>query len=245
VVAGKNTIDSNSIKFDPVYGMGMLNTGIPSGNFLNMIEQSRYKYIIHIDGNVNAYRLLTTMMTGSLIIRVDSPYISWVDHLIKPGRDYVLVKSDLSDLVAKLKWCESHPKSSRRMAQNGYEFAKRVLTREYVGGAIEKIFWSLPNMSKFSRIKTRKNRKPKSPDYSPPPSPKNPKSPDYSPPPSPKIHTPPIPDFPPPVTEDLLDDIIEFPPNAKKCPTGYNVATIKGKKMCRRKKNQTRKIEKE
>lgn len=222
VVPGKTTIDSNSIKFDPVHGLGMLNTGIRSGNFLSMIEQSRYKYIIHIDGNVNAYRLLTTMMTGSLVIRVDSPYVSWVDHLIKPGRDYVLVKPDLSDLLAKIKWCEAHPKSARKMARSGYEFAKRVLTREYVGGAIEKIFWSLPGMSRFSRIKTRKNKKepmvvPRSPDYSPPPL--KPRSPDYSPPPSPPppLLKPRSPTFSPPPSPvvDSNDDIIEFPPGAK------------------------------
>jgi hypothetical protein len=37
------------------------------------------------------------------------------------------------------------------------------------------------------------------------------------------------------------DDIIEFPPGAKKCPNGYNVITINGKKMCKRTKNKTRK----
>ena len=40
-----------------------------------MEEQSKYKYIIHIDGNVNAYRLLNSMLTGSLILRVKSEYI--------------------------------------------------------------------------------------------------------------------------------------------------------------------------
>ena len=269
VVPRNATIDSNSIKFDPVHGLGMLNTGIKSGNFLSMVEQSKYKYIIHIDGNVNAYRLLTTMMTGSLIIRVDSPYVSWVDHLIKPGRDYVLVKPDMSDLLAKIRWCEAHPKSARKMARNGYEFARRVLTREYVGSTIEKIFWSLPNMSRFSRVKTRKNRKairPPSPDYSPPSSPTTPPSLPFvrppSPPPSPlslPFVRPPSPDYSPssspttptslpfvrppspPVVEEP-DIIIEFPPNAKKCPIGYNVITINGKKMCKRKKNQTRKL---
>ena len=285
-IAGKGkTIDSNSIKFDPVHGIGMLNTGIKPGNFITMAEQSKYKYIIHVDGNVHAYRLLTTMMTGSLIIRVESPYISWIDHLIKPGRDYVLVKPDLSDLVDKIRWCESHPKSARKMAQSGYEFAKRVLTREYVEKTMEKIFWSLPNMSRFARIHTRrkiakfvrKSKKtekiyspkspafaPKSPDFSPPIS--VPKSPEETPPPlpnyvpkSPEETPPPLPNFIPkspeesppllssiiensimPQIEPLMEelDIIEFPPGAKKCPNGYTVVTINGKKMCKRKKNK-------
>ena len=176
----------------------------------------------------------------------------------------MLVKPDMSDLLAKIRWCEAHPKSARKMARNGYEFARRVLTREYVGSTIEKIFWSLQNMSRFSRVKTRKNRKairpplvpfvrPPSPPYSPPTSSSSsqpfvrPPSPDYSPPPSPPMEpafVPKTPDYLMPASFPVAeepDDIIEFPPNAKKCPIGYNVITINGKKMCKRKKNQTRK----
>jgi hypothetical protein len=57
-----------------------------------------------------------------------------------------------------------------------------------------------------------------------------PKSPDTTPP---RLKT-----SSPPLKED---DIIEFPPGAKKCPNGYNVITINGKKMCKRTKNKTRK----
>jgi len=179
VVGKGETIDSNSIKFDPVHGLGMLNTGMKPGNFMKMSEQSNYKYIVHVDGNVNAYRLLTTMMTGSLILRVDSAYVSWVDHLIIPGKHYIMVKSDLSDLLKIIKWCEKHPDRAREIAEAGYEFAKKALTREFVEKSIEKIFWSLPFMSNKSRIKTetqlakavrRKTRHiiPDSPSDSPP-----------------------------------------------------------------------------
>lgn len=99
------SINSKSIKFDPKYGLGMMNMDLKPVKRLSMTEQSKYKYIIHIDGNVNAYRLLTTMCTGSLIIRVSSEYRSWVDHLIKPGVHYVPVKSDLSNLQSCIRWC--------------------------------------------------------------------------------------------------------------------------------------------
>jgi hypothetical protein len=334
IVGKGKTIDSQSIKFDPVHGLGMLNTGRKPGNVVSMVEQSKHKYIIHVDGNVHAYRLLTTMMTGSLVIRVESPYISWVDHLIKPGQHYVLVKPDLSVLIDKIQWCEAHPKSARKMARAGYEFARRALTREYVEKTIEKIFWSLPHMSRFSRIHTRKNwkfqprspegpaprtpeeyipiplRKPRSPITFSPTSPNEfvPKSPDEFVPRSPNEfiprspdevnaflsmspneaiaftpgetpyynyngpmtpggspdynykkpmtpegspdynykkpmtptpfwlkpgYVPKSPDTTPPSLKE--DDIIEFPPGAKKCPNGYNVITIKGKKINRTK----------
>ena len=208
------TIDSNSIKFDPVHGLGMLNTGIAASNqFMTMAEQSQYKYIIHVDGNVNAYRLLTTMMTGSLIIRVDGPYVSWIDQLIKPNVHYILVKPDLSDLLQKIKWCEMSPKSAQKIAKAGYEFAKRALTREFVNETIEKTFWTvMPLVIKQRANDTRKLKgkpkskkfTPKSPAFSPPPSPPpfSPKSPAFSPPPSPnKFVRPPSPDYTPPSSD--------------------------------------------
>jgi hypothetical protein len=234
------TIDSNSIKFDPVHGLGMLNTGIAASNqFMTMAEQSQYKYIIHVDGNVNAYRLLTTMMTGSLIIRVDGPYLSWIDQLIKPNVHYILVKPDLSDLLQKIKWCEMSPKSAQKIAKAGYEFAKRALTREFVNETIEKTFWTvMPLLIKQRSSDTRKIKRkpkskkftPKSPAFSPPPSPifspkspispppsslnkfVRPPSPDYTPPPSPnKFVRPPSPDYTPPPSPPDSTDYIEHP----------------------------------
>jgi hypothetical protein len=260
VVGKGETIDSNSIKFDPVHGLGMLNTGMKPGNFMKMSEQSNYKYIVHVDGNVNAYRLLTTMMTGSLILRVDSAYVSWVDHLIIPGKHYIMVKSDLSDLLKIIKWCEKHPDRAREIAEAGYQFAKKALTREFVEKSIEKIFWSLPFMSNKSRIKTEKQLAkavrhktrhiiPDSPSDSPPSTtpPSTVHSPLETPPPSPlETHLvqspapepkPSVQPKPPSVQPPSVQpEIIDMPPGKKKCPTGYSVFTDKdGVKKCTRK----------
>ena len=44
-------INTNSIRYDPKYGLGMLNTNIESTQkFMTMAEQSNNKYIIHVDG---------------------------------------------------------------------------------------------------------------------------------------------------------------------------------------------------
>jgi hypothetical protein len=69
---------------------------------MTLKEQSRFKYIVHIDGNVNAYRLLTTMKTGSVILRVVSEYTSWADKYLKPDVHYVGVRADLTDLEERL-----------------------------------------------------------------------------------------------------------------------------------------------
>jgi hypothetical protein len=210
-LSGKGkSIDSRSIKFDPVNGLGMLNTGIkPATSFLTMKEQSNYKYIIHIDGNVNAYRLLTTMRTGSLIIRVSSQYRSWFDHLIKPDVHYVMVKPDLSDLESAIEWCMKNDKKCKQIAQNGLNFAISVLKKEFIQSYVQKMLWSLsdyhsvsspdfapPGWVKSSPIKQKLI--PVSPNY-PPPGRIEPESPNYPPP---GWVEPASPNYPPPSSSD-------------------------------------------
>jgi hypothetical protein len=137
------TIDSKSIKFDPINGVGMLNTNIKSAGFLTMKEQSNCKYIIHVDGNVNAYRLLTTMRTGSLILRVKSEYTSWIDHLIKPNVHYILINADLSNLEERVQWCIDNDKKCETVAKNSLSFATTMLDETIIKKYFQKILWSL------------------------------------------------------------------------------------------------------
>jgi len=142
--AGASSIDTKSIRFDPKYGLGIMNTKVNYKNdFLNMRQQSEFKYIIHVDGNVNAYRLLTTMTTGSLILRVMSPYTSWVDHMIKAKVHYIPVKEDLSDLLDVIKWCKKNDDRCREIANNGLIFARSVLNKKFIQSYLSQIMWSL------------------------------------------------------------------------------------------------------
>jgi len=133
------TIDSKSIKFDPIYGIGMLNTNIKSANFVTIQEQSNYKYIIHVDGNIQAYRLLTTMRTGSLILRVKSEYTSWVDHLIKPNIHYILINADLSNLEERIQWCIEHDKECEIIAKNSLSFSTTMSDETIIKKYFQKI----------------------------------------------------------------------------------------------------------
>jgi len=139
-----NTVDSKAIKFDPKYGIGSMNTNIGmSGNFLTMADQSKYKYIIHVDGNVNAYRLLATMLTGSLILRVTSQYTSWVDHMLQHKVHYVPVKADLSDLLDVIRWCKKNDDKCQEIAKNGMEFARSILSKKNIQSYLQNALWSL------------------------------------------------------------------------------------------------------
>jgi hypothetical protein len=153
---GVTVVKSNSIKFDPKNGMGQLDMTKdlkPVGR-LSFEEQAGYKYIIHIDGNVAAYRLLKMMTTGSLILKVKGPYILWVDHMLKDKQHYVEVASDLSNLESVMQWCRDHDSECQQIARRGMEFAQKALTKEFVDASFAKILWSLsggpPNTPPFS-----------------------------------------------------------------------------------------------
>jgi len=145
IVSKSNTIDSKrTVKIDPIYGLGMMNTGIKPVDFLDIQEQCKYKYIIHIDGNVNAYRLLETMRTGSLILRVKSEYSSWADNiLIKAGEHYIEIEPDLSNLIETIIWCREHDKECKDIAENGLKISKQILTVSFIQGYALSVLWSL------------------------------------------------------------------------------------------------------
>ena len=135
---------TNQMKFDPKEGLGTVNVKeFPTVPLMPMSEQATHKYIIHIDGNVAAYRLLGTMMTGSLILKVEGPYTLWIDHLLKPGKHYIPVKADLSDLVEVVEWCKNHDDKCKKIALNGYEFAKTALTKDYIDASFAKVLWAV------------------------------------------------------------------------------------------------------
>lgn len=157
-----NSVDSKAIKFDPKYGIGSMNTNIGmSGNFLTMADQSKYKYIIHVDGNVNAYRLLATMLTGSLILRVTSQYTSWVDHMIQHKVHYIPVKADLSDLLDVIRWCKKNDEKCREVARNGMEFARSILSKKYIQSYLQNAMWSLSEKRQVAIIDEKVTEKPR------------------------------------------------------------------------------------
>jgi len=190
---------NNMPRFDPVKGLSLIDVKALPVEKMDMQQQSEYKYIIHIDGNVAAYRLLKTMLLGSVILKVAGKYELWVEQLLQDGVNYISIKEDLSDLIEKIEWCKSHDAECKKIAENGTNLAKKVLDKNYVNDSFIKILWGVNN------IATPKTYTPVSPDFPPPPTFFAPVSPDFPPPPPPTF-APVSPDFPPPTFES------DFPP---------------------------------
>ena len=146
---GLTTI-TKQYKMDPVAGLSKVDPTTPTTAPLTLEAQSKYKYIIHIDGNVHAYRLLKTMLTGSCILRVRSPYTSWMDFsrngtfqgfdIRDMGGDglnnsknpmlshWIWVDNDLSNLDDVLDFCRENESICIKVGQNAKEIAENYLS---------------------------------------------------------------------------------------------------------------------
>ena len=157
---------NNMPRFDPVKGLSLIDVKALPVHKMDMQEQSRFKYIIHIDGNVAAYRLLKTMLLGSVILKVEGKYNLWIEQLLQDGVNYISVKEDLSDLIEKIEWCKSHDEECRTIAENGTNLAKKVLDKNYVNDSFIKILWAV---NKVAYQALPKAFRPSTPDFGPPP----------------------------------------------------------------------------
>jgi len=112
---------------------------------LTPVEQSRYKYIIHIKGYVSAYRLSYELNMGSVILMVDDPdgYQMWFSHLLKPYIHYVPVKSDLSDLFEKIMWCRTNNEKMKEILKSCKQFYDEYMTKNGIYKYITTLFHSL------------------------------------------------------------------------------------------------------
>ena len=124
---------SKNLRFDKIEGLSELKTSLKKVDKLPMFtEQIKYKFIIHVDGNVLAYRLLTSFLTGSLILRVKSPYVHWLDDTFKDGKHYISISEDLKDLDEKVQWCLKHDKKCKKIAENGRKLAMKCLEKDFI-----------------------------------------------------------------------------------------------------------------
>jgi hypothetical protein len=98
-------------------------------NGLTPEEQSKYKYILNIDGHVTAFRLSLELSMGSVVLLTESKYRIWYMRYLKPGFHYIPVKNDLSDLFEKIRWCRDNDEECKKIANNAKIFYDTYLSK--------------------------------------------------------------------------------------------------------------------
>lgn len=116
---------------------------------LTPLEQSGYKYIIHLDGHSAAFRLSLEMSMNSVILKADSSYRLWFSHLLKPYIHYVPLKADLSDVYEKIVWCKQNDDACKKIAENARLFYLQVLSKDGVLDHLQNMIYTLRNTVEY------------------------------------------------------------------------------------------------
>jgi hypothetical protein len=102
---------------------------LPLMTFMSLYEQSKYKYIINIDGHTSAFRLSRELNTGSVILLVQSKYKLWFSHLLQPYVHYVPVEADLSNIYSQIQWCKKNDEKCKEIVKNSKLFYDTYLSK--------------------------------------------------------------------------------------------------------------------
>jgi hypothetical protein len=100
--------------------------------FLSYKEQCQYKYVIHVDGHVCAFRLSQELSMNSVILMVKSKNKIWFSDFLKPFQHYIPINEDLSDLYEKIKWCKLNDDKCKEIARNALIFYNNVLSKQSI-----------------------------------------------------------------------------------------------------------------
>lgn len=128
-------------------------------HYMSFLDQCAYKYWIYVQGHSAAFRYGKMMFSNSLILKVDSTVMAdklWFFAALRgysplgggggegdnkeeeekqqpwQNCDHIVVKSDLSDLVDVLEWCELHDDVCQQIARNAYSLALQIFTKETI-----------------------------------------------------------------------------------------------------------------
>lgn len=111
-------------------------------HFTPIYEQSKYKYLVYVDGHCAACRYGFMMRLGSVILKVAPRQVAdrmWYFPLLKPYVDHVPVKADLSDLEEKIRWCRENDDKCKQIGLNAMSFYEKYVARSALLDYIEMV----------------------------------------------------------------------------------------------------------
>lgn len=96
---------------------------------MDLVEQSNYKYLLYVEGNVAAYRLSGMFAMGSVVVYVESEYKPWYYDLLVDKVNCVKCKS-VDDLLQTIRWCRAHDDKCKEIMLAGKELYEKYFTKK-------------------------------------------------------------------------------------------------------------------
>ncbi|ETV78772.1 hypothetical protein, variant 1 [Aphanomyces astaci] len=128
------------LRKDKFKGRGEFTAG--KEHYIPMYEQSKFKYILYVEGHCAANRYAFLMRLGSVILKVSSKCVAdemWYTPLLVPMEDHVPIQEDLSDLAEKIAWCRAHDAECREMAARAKQKYEAFVSKEGIYDYMELI----------------------------------------------------------------------------------------------------------
>ena len=95
---------------------------------MSVDDQTKYKYILCLEGNDVATSLKWSLMTNSIVIMSKPIIESWLmEGLLQPYIHYVPLKDDFSDLDEIIEWCRNNDKKCEEISKNSTQFMKQFM----------------------------------------------------------------------------------------------------------------------
>lgn len=104
-----------------------------TGSFMTMKEQAQYKFILHLPGHSEAYRLSMELATGSVILLYPCRYQLWYSSQLREYEHYVPIDpSNPNDIYTKIQWCKQNNKQCEIIASNARKFYEQHLSKSAI-----------------------------------------------------------------------------------------------------------------
>ena len=98
---------------------------------LSITQQLDYKFIFCIEGNDVATSLKWAMSSNSLVFSFKMKYETWyMEGKLKPGKHFVLIKDDLSDLEEKINYYIQNPNAAQKIIDNAQQWVAQFKNKK-------------------------------------------------------------------------------------------------------------------
>ena len=97
----------------------------------SIYDHLKFKYILSLEGNDVASNLKWIMNSNSIAVSPPLNYETWfMEGRLKPGKHFIEVKPDFSNILEQIAYYESHPEEARDIIENAHQHCRQFFDKK-------------------------------------------------------------------------------------------------------------------